>query len=138
MNLKVNELKQLLREILMKQDDIVFAYLFGSFATGRIHKFSDIDIAVFLKEYNIKIYKKIFSDLAINLPTEIDLIILNKAPPLLRHKVIKEGFLLFSRDENARIRFIEKTLIQALDFRETYNWLIKAKGDMLRAGRQNS
>ena len=130
-----DKLIQQLKEILMRHDEIVFAYLFGSYATGHTHKFSDVDIAVYLKKYDVKTYRKIFDDLAFNLPAEIDLVVLNKVPPLFGHKILKEGILLFSRDEDTRIKYVENTLILALDFKEVYNQLIKAKGDMLNAGK---
>lgn len=38
-----------IKEILEKDDNVVFALLFGSYASGRQKKGSDIDIAVYLK-----------------------------------------------------------------------------------------
>ena len=37
-------------KILEKEPDILFAYLFGSHAKNTVHKKSDMDIAVYLKD----------------------------------------------------------------------------------------
>ena len=40
----------ILKKGLEKERDILFAYIFGSRATGKVHPESDLDIAVYLKE----------------------------------------------------------------------------------------
>ncbi len=44
------------RDILIKYEDIIFAYIFGSYAKDNIRKNSDIDIAIYLKD-NIDTYE---------------------------------------------------------------------------------
>ncbi len=38
------------KDILMKYEDIVFSYIFGSYAQNSIRENSDIDIAIYLKK----------------------------------------------------------------------------------------
>ena len=48
------EIVDRIKGILTKDEDITFAYLYGSFAWGITHKASDIDIAVYLKDLRPK------------------------------------------------------------------------------------
>lgn len=47
---------------------------------------------------------------------EIDLIILNTAPPLLKHQTIKHGKLVYCGNEKARIQFEARSQDEYLDF----------------------
>jgi predicted nucleotidyltransferase len=38
------------RKRLMEYENIIFAYVFGSYASGKVREDSDIDIAIYLKE----------------------------------------------------------------------------------------
>ncbi|KYH31614.1 type VII toxin-antitoxin system MntA family adenylyltransferase antitoxin [Neomoorella mulderi] len=115
-------LAERLREALIKREEIKFAYLFGSYARGKAHKLSDVDVAIYLDEKRIPPsgpygYR---SDLLITMRQQLrqplDLVILNEAPLVLRFRVIRDGKILFCRDSRARIRFHEKTLCAYLDF----------------------
>jgi hypothetical protein len=47
---------------------------------------------------------------------EVDLVILNDSPPLLKHQVIKYGRILYLRDEEARITLEARAQSEYLDF----------------------
>jgi len=58
------------------------------------------------------------------LKKETDVLILNTAFPFLRYVVLKEGKLIFDRDESQRIDFELKSINEYFDFRpvlEKYN-----------------
>jgi hypothetical protein len=100
----------ILKQVMEKDEDVLFAYLYGSRVHDSIHFESDIDVAVYLKPSNIKKYIKKEEELTNLLITQlhndkIDLRILNSSPLLLQYKVIKEGILLFVRDEPERVDF---------------------------------
>ena len=102
------EILSRINSILTKDEDVAFAYLYGSFAWGITHKASDIDIAVYLKEGNMKFYLKKDNELLSNtalVSSKIDLRILNVMPLVLKFKVVSEGKLLFSKDEQKRVDF---------------------------------
>jgi hypothetical protein len=112
-----------LREALIKREEIMFAYLFGSHARGTANKLSDVDVAVFLDELRLPPvghygYK---SELLVAMRQELreplDFVILNEAPLPLRFRVLRDGKLLFCRDTRVRITFHEKTMRDYLDFR---------------------
>jgi len=88
--------------------DIVLVYLFGSVARGVETEMSDIDLAVLLKEVPddlLDFYLDLMDDLSVILGNKVDLVLLNDAPPLLRHQVIKNGCVIYCRSEEERIRF---------------------------------
>ena len=46
---------------------------------------------------------------------DVDLILLNEAPPLLAHRVLKNGKLIFERSASARVAFQVRTVNRYLD-----------------------
>lgn len=90
--------------VLNNNPDISFAYLFGSQASGRTNKFSDIDVAVFLNcdpngEKRLEILGDVIDSVKSN---RVDLVILNSAPLPLKSRVLKSGHLLVDNDPFGR------------------------------------
>ncbi|MFQ6083471.1 MAG: nucleotidyltransferase domain-containing protein [Candidatus Aminicenantia bacterium] len=105
-----NSIKKLLLdkiiEILFSKEEIIFSYIYGSFI--KEESFRDIDIAIYVKEDKGFIFESFLSmelTEAVELPVETK--ILNSAPVSFQINVLKEGKLLFSRDEEERTNFIE-------------------------------
>ncbi len=104
-----------LKEVLETDKEILFAYLYGSYIYNSIHFESDIDVAVYLMPSDMEEYIKKESKLLTALITKlhldkIDLRILNTAPFLLKYNVIKEGILIFVKDELERVNFETKIM----------------------------
>ena len=116
--------------------DVLAAYLFGSLATGRMHSQSDIDIAVLVSDdivkgdpfrYRLRLMGDLMSDLGRN---DVDLILLNEAPPLLAHRVLRDGHLILERSAAARVRFQIRTVNRYLDTQPMRNfYLARLKKD---------
>jgi len=113
------------KKIFGKYPAIISAYLFGSRARGNHSPISDYDFAVQLDES--KINKRKYADLKINLIGDlsralkidnIDVVILNGAPLLLRHRILKDRKVLFCRSQLKRIRNEARILIDYLDEKE--------------------
>lgn len=101
---------------LNQESDVVLAYVFGSYARRRITPLSDFDLAVLLDD-NISTTmlldkeRELFSIVSKILKTdEIDLIILNSVPVELQFAVLKEGNLIFCKDDLKRIEFRESVV----------------------------
>jgi predicted nucleotidyltransferase len=110
-----------LKNYLYLRDEINTAYLFGSCALKRFSPVSDVDVAVLLSTH---VDSKNYGFLKLNLITDliellsfnnVDVVILNIAPPLLLHEVIKKGILLFSKNEKERLEFTVKSTMRYLD-----------------------
>ncbi|MEM3398050.1 MAG: nucleotidyltransferase domain-containing protein [Nitrososphaerota archaeon] len=103
-----------------KEDEVLVAYLFGSYARGDQTAESDIDIAVLLSTPSHRVleyYLHLINELSRVSGGEVDLIILNTAPPLLKHQVIKNGIVVYRRDEKTRIEFEARAEDEYLDFK---------------------
>ncbi|MDI6811241.1 MAG: nucleotidyltransferase domain-containing protein [archaeon] len=112
------EIKRRIVDVLEKRTEILFAYLHGSFLE---ENFRDIDAAIYVTELDDKRdvlayelgLERVLEE-AIRFP--IDVRILNAAPLAFRFKVIKDGILLFSKDERVRCDFESLTLVEHHDF----------------------
>jgi hypothetical protein len=103
---------------LQKRKDVLFAYLFGSFASEKSTPMSDIDIAVYTTEK--KLYDKrlqILGDLALIFKTdEIDLVLLNTASPALRMKILQNKKILADNAPFSRHIYESITMRSYFDF----------------------
>ncbi|MEM2485211.1 MAG: nucleotidyltransferase domain-containing protein [Candidatus Caldarchaeum sp.] len=118
--LKDRETRQL-KTFFDKETEVLIAYLFGSHASGDQTAESDVDIAVLLstshKVLDLDYYLHLVNELSKLLGGDVDLIILNMAPPLLKHQVIKNGVVVYCRDEKTRIEFEARAEDEYLDFK---------------------
>lgn len=102
---------------------VVSAYLFGSFAEGREHRESDVDVGVLLDWRRCPTAKERFdrrvgliSDLMAALGrNEVDVVILNDAPPLLGRKIVNAGQRVFTADPRADLDFVRDVQLRAAD-----------------------
>jgi predicted nucleotidyltransferase len=106
----MNEWMSSLLEYLAAQPDVVAAYIFGSVAQGRARPQSDVDIAVLLaadldEETRFDRRLRLGWEVERLIGRQTDLVVLNDAPPLLQHQVLKHGRLIFERDRAARVEF---------------------------------
>lgn len=135
------QLVETLKEFMARQPDVRLAYLFGSRGRGRANLLSDVDVAVLLAAHlspaeqgqaRLRLVGELMAVLG---REDVDLVILNRAPLLLRHRVLRDGQLLFVADERERVRFATDTLQRYLDHRYMYDVLDKAMFARLREGR---
>lgn len=96
-----------LRALLEPREEILEAYLFGSAATGSAQAHSDVDVAVYLREprppaspfgYVADLTTALMRGLRVN---RVDVVVLNHAPPLLYHRVLRDGVRILARDLRA-------------------------------------
>ncbi len=110
-------------KVLENEKDILFAYLFGSYARGTQDEKSDIDIAVYLIDEKILEKDPLYpSRVAIRIENRLDkkkvyVSILNGSTLRFRNQVLMNGKLLFSKDEKKRIEFETSSLDQYYDFK---------------------
>jgi predicted nucleotidyltransferase len=102
-------------------EGVIAAMLIGSQARGTPGPLSDVDIAVWHEpgldpagrlQLQLKLTRLASETLRTN---EVDIIMLNQAPPLLRHRAIRDRKLLVERDPVARVRLDARALLDYLD-----------------------
>jgi predicted nucleotidyltransferase len=110
-----------LRRFLEPREEVLEAYLFGSAAAGSAQAHSDVDVAVYLREpqpsasafgYGADLTDALMHALSIN----SDVVVLNEAPPLLYHRVLRDGVRILSRDLRATTTREGKALSRYCDF----------------------
>lgn len=98
-----------LRNELATDGDVVAAYLFGSVARGRDHRDSDVDVALLLAKDPPRtldgLKLAVAARLGERLGLPVQVVVLNRAPPDLVHRVLRDGKLLVDKDPGRRIRF---------------------------------
>lgn len=117
-----SSLKKQLAEVFEKQK-VVLAYLFGSQAKGKTGPLSDVDIAIYFDEkvvlnerFDLRL--EVLGELMDLFKTdEVDLVVLNDAPVLLAHRILKEGILIFSGDDKKRLEYEVKAVLKYLDWK---------------------
>jgi uncharacterized protein len=121
----IESIEKTITKYLRGKGEILFAYIFGSLAKKTSNRLSDIDIAIYIDDKKIDNSKfrygyqaEVMTDLIGLLKTrKVDLVILNSAPPLLKHRVIYFGELIYSIDEKERIRFQVDTINRYIDYK---------------------
>ena len=120
---EISGLRNHLARALRGDSTVRLAWLHGSRARGTARLESDIDVAILLDDEcaaSPSAIKDSIWRLAGTLGREIpsdrlDLVLLNDAPALLRHRVILDGILLFARSDAERVRFVLETLREYQD-----------------------
>lgn len=101
--------RQLTRFFEQYPEALVCAYLFGSTARGTATADSDVDLAVLYADEPPATLDSpelaLAADLERLLKRRVDVVVLNRAPVDLIHRVLRDGILVCERDRSARIRF---------------------------------
>jgi predicted nucleotidyltransferase len=113
--------RRALADLFQREPDVVAAYLFGSHGRGEAGLLSDVDLAVWLDEgqdarHRLRRRLDLTAQAASLLGTdEVELVVLNGAPPLLAQRVIRDGERLAERSANERVRLETEAVIRYLD-----------------------
>lgn len=117
----MNEEEEVLKRYCEKRQGILLAYVFGSFVRHP-DRARDLDVAFLLeagkaKKSYLQVKTEIQSELSALLgKRKIDVVILNDAPLLLRHEVLKNGRLIFEKNEETKCDFEVESELKFFDF----------------------
>lgn len=112
------DLERRLRERLEREPDVLVAYLYGSHARGKAGPLSDVDVGVLLREDGDLFQRRLELIGAVAEVTgsdAADVVVLNEIPVALGYRVLRDGRLLVSRDDRARVRYFVRTVDRYLD-----------------------
>ncbi len=105
----------------LDREGVVAAMLIGSQARGTPGPLSDVDIGVWHDQGldsagRLRLQLDLTSAASEALATdEVDIVMLNQAPPLLRHRAVRDARILVERDPVARVRLDARALLDYLD-----------------------
>lgn len=102
----IQQVKALAPELKERFPDLQCLYVFGSQATGRGTKDSDIDLAAFVKEGGKSADPLLNIDMACfceeRLRRPVDFILMHQSNPVLQHEVLATGVRVFEADPEFR------------------------------------
>lgn len=99
-----HQLLDRLHAALKPRSEVLEAYLFGSCARNEATGHSDVDVALFVSNESLcKLGFGIAAEVSAELQevlgrSDVDVVLLNDAPPLLYYRVLKDGVRILSRD----------------------------------------
>lgn len=104
---------------------VISAYLFGSHARGTAHRGSDVDVGVVMSYPTLptradrsRLAERLGTDLiGATHCNEVDVVVLNDAPPELAATVVSRGQRLYSADGQADHDFVRTALLRHADIR---------------------
>ncbi|MGH3837118.1 MAG: type VII toxin-antitoxin system MntA family adenylyltransferase antitoxin [Pseudonocardiaceae bacterium] len=131
-----HDLTERLRRLLDGESGVLVAYLYGSHARGQAGPLSDVDVAVLLdgdtEDRRLELTAAITHAVA---PARADVVVLNDAPLPLAYRVLRDGTLLVSRDDRARVEHWVRTVDRYLDMAPARRLLAAGTRSRLREGR---
>lgn len=114
------EVQVILSEEIAQEEDVLLAYLHGSFLETM---YQDVDVAILFEVPPqggdvLRRSLRLSEELTRSLPSgpEVDVQALNESPLPFRFEVLRKGRLLFSRDEDVRVRHETDTIRAFHDF----------------------
>lgn len=95
-----------LREYFERRDDVLMAFIFGSQAKGYARAHSDWDVAVYIIEEDREREQNIWGDVENIVGSEVDLVILNRAPASLVWTILRTGVPLTMKNRRQYLSFM--------------------------------
>ncbi len=102
--------------------EMISAYLFGSYSVGKAHRESDVDLGVLLRYSRYPTARERFearlglgAKLQAAIGVDVDLVVLNDAPPVLARRIVTAGRRVFCSDVDADHAFVRDVQLRAAD-----------------------
>jgi len=114
-----------LKNLLQKNTNIIFALVFGSYATNTSTILSDVDIAIYTKrDLDILEFGMLISDIEQVVDKKVDLVVLNdlyKKNAKLAFNITQSHELIFCNDEEKYVEFKSNSLQYYFDIQPMYD-----------------
>ncbi len=121
------------------ESGVASVYLFGSHAAGRAHRDSDLDVGILLQrqrfpeahdrfEARVDLGAELIRELREN---DVDVVILNDAPPHLGRRIVSEGEQAFCGDPAADHAYVRDVQLRAADLEPFLRWTRRLKLEAL-------
>ncbi len=104
-------------------EGLISVYLFGSYAEGRVHTESDVDIGVLLYRSRYATSRERFAErvrltswfMGVLGANAVDVVMLNDAPPQLGRRIVTHGQRLYCTDCQLDHEFVRDVQLRAAD-----------------------
>ena len=117
----INQLQQA-DDNLFPKFPVLFAYVYGSYAKGHTHPFSDLDIAIFIQPQSTippletELSLALAIDEFLDHVVETDVRSIDTLPLTVIGNILTEGILIYSTDDSTRIDFEVRMRKKYFDF----------------------
>jgi predicted nucleotidyltransferase len=110
----MNQIEQKLKvvaPVLFAGTPVLFAYLYGSYVNDLAHKFSDLDIGIYVEEMDDKACLDLELSLALRVDEQLnhrvqsEVRVLNRLPLTVKGRIIGDSTLIYCIDEEQRVNF---------------------------------
>ncbi len=106
-----------LRSIFLTYPDIQAVYLFGSAASGRMHRESDLDLAIVPRTPALRARKlDLLTDLARHGFCNVDLLFLDEADVVTQYEAVRHNRLIYEAEDFDRGALYARVVGRYLDF----------------------
>jgi predicted nucleotidyltransferase len=124
------------RSVLMSEPRVGYALVFGSCARGTAHARSDLDVAIGT-DAPLDVHQ--LGDLVVRIESasgrNVDLVLLDEAPPALAYRVFRDGVVVVERDRPALVRRKARAILDYLDFKPIEDLCVRGVLAAARHGR---
>jgi hypothetical protein len=123
--ISTSKLKETIKRVLTHHPEVLIAYLYGSRVKGYSTPESDVDLGILIEEnyntfplYPEQLSGEIMKETGYSM--DVDIRILNHRNSRFVYTVIKEGELIYCRDEKRRVEFETEATRKYLDFKHIH------------------
>jgi len=131
----MEEIQQTIKEALSSEDSIRLCILYGSAASGRLHKESDIDIAI---AGDVKFSRDYLVDLQLALSRklgyEVDIVDMKNLEGLILSEILRKGKVLIKKDTRLYAEFIKKVIYFNEDVLPNIRMILKKRAERFARG----
>jgi predicted nucleotidyltransferase len=125
----------------LDRPEVITGFLIGSQARGSAGPLSDVDVAVLHdpalsppERLDLRLSLAASLGAALGTP-EIDIVLLNGAPALMRHEALRDAVVLVDRDPEARMEFQVRALHDYVDTEPLRKLFARHLHERIREGR---
>ena len=111
------DLLQTVANTLAKEPGLMVAIVYGSAATGKMHRDSDVDVAVLCDQpLDVDARLALWGKLTDALRREVDLVDLHGLGGEILHQILTKGRVVIKNDVQAYFRLLQRMVYNAEDF----------------------
>jgi predicted nucleotidyltransferase len=103
-------------EALEEFPEVELAVIFGSVARGKSGRGSDVDLGILLKNPSLDLLRRVEVRMGRAAGRDVDVVSLDKAPPLLRFEIARDGRVLVERKAHAWVDFRARAMVDWWDW----------------------
>jgi len=124
-NSNKKQIEEKIIEYISSQQEIVAAYIFGSFNQNRFNDNSDLDIACIFAEQldkfeRFKIRLKLMAELEKIIGRKLDLLDFENADLKMKHQIL-DGRLIYCSNQSRRVKLEKRAILNYIDMKRFFD-----------------